>query len=622
MYCIFLKFLLRISGMRPAPVLWLLCASPLWAQNAPVQSKSSYATQSARTAFAPAATVTNNNSFIQVTLKDDGKFTIGDGAGRKLLFGHPGASTSDTMLRVDATSYSIHTGSSTGAILSGMVGTVNITTANIRVTERLSIVKSRGTRNQDTVEIFYQLTNLDSVAHNVGLRVQLDTMLGSNDGAPFRVPFVGEITKDRQFDNDPATVNVSSIPLTTLVFDSLANPTAIGLFTFNNIGYKTPDRLVFGYWPISSGAWDYTVDPTRSFLDNNNDGKISGSSPDSDSSVIVWWGYPDAKAINLLPGGTTSFAILYGLGDYTFQNWSPFQIGLFAPAELTGEVQGNSYVYHPSPFVVSAFFSNVTASAVSGAQATLRLRPGFSLDTGETATKPIEVVAGSGVVASSATAEVDWRVKAVGRNLGTQTFSVITQVGASSVNVLRNVFLTNIPNAVYGQATDIYGVPIAGAAVTVLNGGVQIGAATTQTDGTYAVGSLPAGTYTVRIVAAGRADSYFQAIVTDTTEAGASTNPSVLSAGNQLQSFSYPNPVHQGSAKITFYAESAGSAEIQLFTTAGRAIRTLSVNAPGAGWQEVNWPIADVANGVYLYRVSMGERSATGKIAVLKWVGR
>jgi hypothetical protein len=62
----------------------------------------------------------------------------------------------------------------------------------------------------------------------------------------------------------------------------------------------------------------------------------------------------------------------------------------------------------------------------------------------------------------------------------------------------------------------------------------------------------------------------------------------------------------------------ATSAEVKIFDAAGRTILTLPVDAPGPGWHEVEWNIADVANGVYFYQVEAGGTRKAGRIAVLK----
>lgn len=34
----------------------------------------------------------------------------------------------------------------------------------------------------------YTVTNNDSINHNIGVRIMIDTMLNNNDGPPFRIP--------------------------------------------------------------------------------------------------------------------------------------------------------------------------------------------------------------------------------------------------------------------------------------------------------------------------------------------------------------------------------------------------------------------------------------------------
>ncbi len=572
-----------------------------------------------------AATARNANAYIDAVLDDNGKFSIGtvlgnprraSDDGQKLIFGYPGTGTSDTMVRIDGVSSSIHAGASSGAGVSGSTASVTLTVGTVQILEQLSITRSPSTRFEDTVQIRFKITNTDSVAHAVSLRTQLDTQLGANDGAPFRVPKAGEVTTDTGFDNDPLTPD-NDIPPSALVFDNLGNPTVISQFTFRDLGYTTPDRVVFGYWPVSVGAWDYTIVPGRSFIDNNGDGVISGGSPDSDSSVIVWWGYPDANAFNLAPGASKEFSILYGVGDYTFCPGSPFGIGLTSPAELDGNVQGAGYYYgNQSTFTVSGFFSNVVASTVTGARATLNLLPGFQLLGGQSATKPVEYAAGSGIVPPGKTAQVDWDVIAYGRHLGTQKLSLT----AGNNTCLRDVYLTAIPNAIYGQATTDAGSPLAGAAITVYNRGVVVAAASTQSDGRYLVSGLPPGEYTVRLSGTGLPDSYFQArVAAGSDPADAQTvNPGAFAAGADADAFVYPNPIRQGNAKISFYTEASASATVEIFDSSGRSIKTISVDAPGPGWHEADWSVDSAANGVYFYKVTAGSRSNRGKIAVLK----
>jgi hypothetical protein len=56
------------------------------------------------------------------------------------------------------------------------------------ITQTLRIVTSTSTGNADTVKIQYDITSNGAIAHEVGLRVMLDTEIGGYDGAPFRIP--------------------------------------------------------------------------------------------------------------------------------------------------------------------------------------------------------------------------------------------------------------------------------------------------------------------------------------------------------------------------------------------------------------------------------------------------
>ena len=55
----------------------------------------------------------------------------------------------------------------------------------VQVIQTLRLYRNPLTRVKDMVLISYAIKNNDVVSHNVGVRLMLDTKLGSNDGAPF-----------------------------------------------------------------------------------------------------------------------------------------------------------------------------------------------------------------------------------------------------------------------------------------------------------------------------------------------------------------------------------------------------------------------------------------------------
>src|SRR5262249_19317818 len=58
----------------------------------------------------------------------------------------------------------------------------------LRVTQTVEIVRGEQTDLLDTLLVKYQLQNLDTAPHTVGLRFLLDTLIGHNDGVPFLIP--------------------------------------------------------------------------------------------------------------------------------------------------------------------------------------------------------------------------------------------------------------------------------------------------------------------------------------------------------------------------------------------------------------------------------------------------
>ena len=64
------------------------------------------------------------------------------------------------------------------------------------ITQRLQIVQNSENGVEDTVRISYSAKNTTDELHTVGFRIMLDTMLGYNDGAPFKIPGIGNVTSE------------------------------------------------------------------------------------------------------------------------------------------------------------------------------------------------------------------------------------------------------------------------------------------------------------------------------------------------------------------------------------------------------------------------------------------
>jgi hypothetical protein len=150
-----------------------------------------------------------NNSYIEIAVSQDGRFTIGTTGGdpttpqdenKALLFGHPGPGTSFTTIRIDDSNFEY--GGSGVLVDTPIIFDNSIVSKwkinDIVVTQILSLVKS-SSGYADTVRISYIVKNKGNRTHRVGTRIMMDTMLGNNDAAPFRIPGYGPVTKETQF---------------------------------------------------------------------------------------------------------------------------------------------------------------------------------------------------------------------------------------------------------------------------------------------------------------------------------------------------------------------------------------------------------------------------------------
>lgn len=223
-----------------------------------------------------------SNDYIEVAIDDtSGQFTMGlPNDGPVLLFGHPNPWSSFTTVQLNGINFTNH-GSPIGTLTTAPhnSGDSNITVFNIdnilEVTQTLTLVTSWTSGDPDWVRIKYTIKNNDILSHNVAVRVMLDTMLGPNDGAPFRIPGTGAVTHEMEFDS-------ANIPNYYLVFDDLTNPTVVGHGILQGELATKPDRFVIADWSnIFATEYDFTVDPDKPF-----DGS-DGDHPDS--AVGIFW---------------------------------------------------------------------------------------------------------------------------------------------------------------------------------------------------------------------------------------------------------------------------------------------------------------------------------------------
>ena len=246
--------------------------------------------------------------------------------GKPLIYGHPNPWTSYTTIRIDGTNYVFGGQTKKRAGKKAKYGTLvqapeikedRIITKykydQILVTQILSFVKSTTTGLPDTAQIRYRITNQGEKAKKVGTRVMIDTMLGENDGAPFRIKNKA-ITADKLYSND-------DIPSFWQAFDTLSNPKVTAQGTIKGPGLTKADKVYFSDWgSLADGVWDFDFNPGQDFM---RKGEF-----ELDSAMALFW-----QPKELAPGETKDYVTNYGLGGITVVP-GLLSLGVTSPAEI------------------------------------------------------------------------------------------------------------------------------------------------------------------------------------------------------------------------------------------------------------------------------------------------
>ncbi len=376
--------------------------------------------------------VTSSNH-VEIAVAPNGQFTMGIPVGPVLLFGHPYPWSSASTVQIDGQDFWNYRYQPWGTTISapetnGLSNTgVWSFPGSVQVRQTLTIVQGSSTGNFDTGEIRYTVTNNDATAHQIGLRVMLDTMLGLNDGAPFRVPGAGAVTTEQEWD-------ATRMPPYFQAFDDLINPTVQSQGTLVGGNALKPDRFVTSGWEhINDTPWEYATIPGRDYYTPGYG---------YDSAIGVYW-----LPVLLQPGETKEFVTYYGLGGIDVDIQPPLVAGLSAPTGLVF-LNGTS---NSNPFTLAVYLSNsspgVTQTAV-GVTTTLNLPAGLALPSGETA---VHAIPNMPIGAEQNTA---YRITALAGNSGRKTYSLT--VAASNITtktVQKSIHLIGITTSPTQDAT-------------------------------------------------------------------------------------------------------------------------------------------------------------------------
>lgn len=228
-----------------------------------------------------------------------GRFTIGNAEGNPnyssdnnkiLMFGHPNPWSSYTTIRINDSNYLFYA-ENTLYDSEALTAVSTMTVEDVLITQTLKIVENSGSGVADTVNIRYTVENRSGVSKNIGVRIMLDTMLGNNDGAPFKIPSLGNVLTEKELTGN-------SIPQFWQAFDDLDDPSVFAVGTFYKAGERKPDKVQFTAWRDiydADAAWSYTVTP--------------GKAVTGDSAVAAYW-----NPVPVSPNSSTTVSTYYGVG--------------------------------------------------------------------------------------------------------------------------------------------------------------------------------------------------------------------------------------------------------------------------------------------------------------------
>ena len=245
-------------------------------------------------------------------------------------------------------------------VISAELGSITVSNnyKNVDFTKSFTFVPNKVNGREDVVEIRFTATNNSNESHQVGSRIMLDTMLGENDAAPFRVAGIGAVTTRTQLNSD-------SIPESYQAFDSLDNPTVVSTGSFAT-GSGKPDIVQFNRWRTSN---DNVV------LVPECDAELTIG----DSAVNAIW-----NPVTLAPGESKSYVVYYGIGEVQVSNNAELVLGA-TRNESAFEVNEDGTGYNP--VAITGYLKNSGEDTLNNVEMSIDLPSGVTLVNGENPVK-------------------------------------------------------------------------------------------------------------------------------------------------------------------------------------------------------------------------------------------
>ncbi|RAP26611.1 hypothetical protein DID74_01690 [Candidatus Marinamargulisbacteria bacterium SCGC AG-333-B06] len=308
--------------------------------------------------FAEANVLSIHNEFIKAVVNNNdakGRFALETTLGnpdnsqddyQDLIYGKPIPWTSYTTLLIDNNPYIFGDSDKrlkhrtktnfNYAPLSEQFVSNNIITStafikDFNISQNIGFYRNPNTNIHDSIFIEYHVTNTSPDTHYFGLRIMLDTKLGQNDGAPFRM--------GRDQIESEIQLTKKDLFAYWQAFDSLTTPNIIsqGLLTDSSRSLTMPDVIHLANWgTLVDQPWNAPYKQERSFVRKGEDQK--------DTALALTF---QSKAIQ--PNQTKIFKTVYGLGGIAISS-GELSLGLTAPKSLLQT--------HDSPILIIAYLLN------------------------------------------------------------------------------------------------------------------------------------------------------------------------------------------------------------------------------------------------------------------------
>lgn len=206
---------------------------------------------------------------------------------------------------------------------------------DILVRQTLTFYRNPNTNVKDSALIRYDVLNQsDTVSHNVGIRIMLDTKLGQNDGSPLRM--------------GPESVREEKLyPANTLydywmAFDNIVSPNIVaqGLLKDASNQLTFPDKLYLANWgTLVDEPWDIDYQVGRSFIRKGEQEK--------DTALGIYF-----EPVVIEPNQNHFVQTVYGLGGLSLSP-GKLAVGLSMPQELPAGF--------PDTFLIQGYVLNTGA---------------------------------------------------------------------------------------------------------------------------------------------------------------------------------------------------------------------------------------------------------------------